>query len=330
ADAMNEGAEGAIRTFTEQFHVPVITTYKAKGMLAEDHPLSLGGAGLSPLADRTLVPFVQAADLILCVGYDPIEMRPGWRNVWHPDQQRVIDITAAPNHHYMHQASLNFIAHSGATLAALGAGIEGRRTWQGGEVEKAKEALATAFPTDEDWGPAAVMDTCRRVLPQGTLASADSGAHRILLSQMWTCDAPRALMQSSALCTMGCAVPMAIGAKLASPDRPVISFSGDAGFLMVAGELATAAELETPVIFLVFVDGSLALIEKKQRERQLKTAGVDFGRHDYAAMGRAFGGNGVSVRDRAGLEKALKEAMEADRFTLIAAEIDAEAYDGRL
>ena len=168
------------------------------------------------------------------------------------------------------------------------------------------------------------------MLPRGSLASVDSGAHRILLSQMWECPAPRELMQSSALCTMGCAVPLAIGAKLASPDRPVVAFTGDAGFLMVAGELATAAELDVAPIIVVFVDASLALIEKKQRERQMPNLGVDFAQHNFAAMGVAFGGAGVTVRDRAALESALKDAMTAQTFTVIAAVIDREAYDGRL
>ncbi|MFK7837738.1 MAG: thiamine pyrophosphate-binding protein [Sulfitobacter sp.] len=329
-DAMNQHAEAAITEFAQTYRMPVITTYKAKGVFSEDHALSLGGAGLSPLADTHLVPFVKSADLILCVGYDPIEMRPGWRNIWHPEQQNVIDITAAPNHHYMHQSTLNFITDCGATLAALGDGVTPQDTWTSGEVPRLKAALASAFPKDEDWGPAAIIDTCRSVLPRGTIASADSGAHRILLSQMWECHAPRELMQSSALCTMGCAVPMAIGAKLASPDQPVVSFSGDAGFLMVAGELATAAELDVAPIFVVFVDASLALIEKKQRERQLSNVGVDFAQHDFAAMGRAFGGAGVTVQSRTALEQALKEAMRADRFTVIAAVIDREAYDGRI
>jgi len=329
-DALNQSAQSAIKEFAEDHDVPVITTYKAKGIFPEDHPLSLGGAGLSPLADNTLVPFVQAADLILCVGYDPIEMRPGWRDVWQPDTQNVIDITAVPNHHYMHQSTLNFVTDCAATLHALSDGIETSETWTGGEIAQAKADLAAAFPKGEDWGPAAIIDTCRTVLPKGTLASADSGAHRILLSQMWECHAPRDLMQSSALCTMGCAVPIAIGAKLAAPDRTVVSFSGDAGFLMVAGELATAAELDIAPIFVVFVDASLALIEKKQRERQLSNFGVDFAQHNFAAMGLAFGGAGVTVRDRAGLETALKDAMQADTFTVIAAIIDRGAYDGRI
>ena len=129
---------------------------------------------------------------------------------------------------------------------------------------------------------------------------------------------------------MGCAVPLAIGAKLASPERTVVSFSGDAGFLMVAGELATAAELDLTPIFVVFVDASLALIEKKQRERQMTNLGVDFAQHNFAAMGIAFGGAGVTVRSREALEKALTRAKTADTFTVIAAVIDRGAYDGRI
>ncbi|AXI41307.1 thiamine pyrophosphate-binding protein [Sulfitobacter sp. SK011] len=329
-DAMNQGAEAAILEFAEDHNVPVITTYKAKGMFPEDHGLALGGAGLSPLADTHLVPFVKAADLILCVGYDPIEMRPGWRDVWTPKSHNIIDITAVPNHHYMHQSSLNFVTDCTATLRALSDGLDVVETWTDGEIYKLKSALADTFRSDEDWGPAAIIDTCRTVLPRDAIASADSGAHRILLSQMWECYEPRALMQSSALCTMGCAVPMAIGAKLASPERTVVSFSGDAGFLMVAGELATAAELNLAPIFLVFVDASLSLIEKKQRERQLTNHGVDFAQHNFAAMGVAFGGAGVTVRSRGALESALKDAMTADRFTVIAAVIDRGAYDGRI
>ncbi len=329
-DILRDGTSAVVQAFLEHFHIPFVTTYKAKGIVDETHALCLGGAGLSPLADRHLVPFIQSADLVLCIGYDPIEMRTGWREIWDPARQNVIDIAAVANDHYMHQAGLNFIADTGATLEAIAQGLRGRDTWTGGEIAAVKAALANAFPTDDEWGPAAVIAQTRNSLPAGTLATADSGAHRILLSQMWTCEVPKGLVQSSALCTMGCAVPLAIGLKLAAPDRPVISFSGDAGFLMVAGELATARELETPVIFLVFVDASLALIELKQRQRQMTNRGVDFERHNFAEMGKAFGGNGFTVRNRAELATALEAAQASDNFTVIAAEIDREAYDGRI
>jgi acetolactate synthase I/II/III large subunit len=329
-DVLSDGSASIVQAFLEHFSIPFVTTYKAKGIITEDHPLCLGGAGLSPLADKHLIPLIEQSDLVLCLGYDPIEMRPGWRDIWDPAEKRVIDISAVENDHYMHQAGLNIVANTGATLEAIAKGVAAGSTWTNGAPMVVKEELAKAFPHDDDWGPAGVIAETRAILPANTLATADSGAHRILLSQMWECTEPRGLIQSSALCTMGCAVPMAIGLQLAEPNRPVISFSGDAGFLMVAGELATAAELGGNPIFLVFVDASLALIELKQRQRQMKNRGVDFGRHDFAAIGRAFGGQGHSVRNRAELRVALNAAQSADTFTVIAAEIDREGYDGRI
>ncbi|KAB7616148.1 thiamine pyrophosphate-binding protein [Amylibacter sp. SFDW26] len=329
-DAMNDMSGAQILSFCEAYNVPFMTTYKAKGIVPEGHPLCLRSGGLSPLADKHLVPFIQSSDLVICVGYDPIEMRPGWRDIWDPAQTNVIDITAEPNHHYMHQATLNFIADTGATLALLSENTKPTTTWQNGEIKAIKASLDKAFPHDDTWGPAAVIAECRANLPKNTLATADSGAHRILLSQMWDCYEPRGLMQSSALCTMGCAVPLAMGAKIASPDRPIVSFSGDAGFLMVAGELATAAELEIKPIFVVFVDASLALIELKQRQRQLTNHAVDFGTHDYAAIARSFGGAGHTVGSREELQEALAQAQTADTFTLIAATIDRGDYDDRI
>ncbi|MEM1429274.1 MAG: thiamine pyrophosphate-binding protein [Pseudomonadota bacterium] len=329
-DVLKDGAEADLAAMAERFGLPVVTSYKAKGVMPEGHALALGGAGLSPKADARFIPFLQSADLILCLGYDPIEMRPGWREIWNPERQRVIDIHAEPNHHYMHQAGLSFIAETGAALQALTQGLEKRPVWTGGEIAALRAALAADFPQDTDWGPAGVIAEARATLPPETVATVDSGAHRILLSQMWACPAPRTLLQSSGLCTMGCAVPLAIGAKLAAPNRPVVAFTGDGGFLMVAGELATAAEMGLAPVIVVFVDASLALIELKQRQRQLTNAGVDFGHHDVAAIGRALGGRGVAVQDRAGLNAALQDAMQADTFTVIAAEIEAKSYDGKI
>ncbi len=329
-DVLYEKTSAELLSFIEKFNIPFVTTYKAKGVIPEDHPLCLGGAGLSPLADKHLLPLVQDADLVIAIGYDPIEMRTGWRNVWDPAKQHVIDIIPEANRHYMHQASLNIIASIGATLNALADTPPAQSVWKNERPTQTKVALNADFPQDNDWGPAGVISECQSVLPSNTLLSADSGAHRILLSQMWSCSEPRQLVQSSGLCTMGCAVPLAMGRKLAQPDRTVVSFSGDAGFLMVAGELATASEMGIAPIFVVFVDASLALIELKQRQRQLPNTGVDFAHHDFAAMGRAFGGYGHRVTNRSELRTALTQAMSADRFTVIAAEIERGGYDGRI
>jgi acetolactate synthase-1/2/3 large subunit len=329
-DAVNEEAGPALHRLADTLSAPVVTTYKAKGLIPEDDPLVLGGAGLSPLADGHLLPLFAQADAILLAGYDPIEMRVGWREPWDPARTRVIELSAEPERSGMHGASLSMVASLPATLGRLGDGLAPREGWPGEEPQATRAALAAAFPTDEEWGPAAVIDECRRALPDRAVATVDSGAHRILLSQMWRTPMARGLLQSSGLCTMGSALPLALGRLAAEPGACVAAFMGDAGFLMVAGELSVAAERGLAPIVVVFVDASLALIEMKQRGRQLANAAVDFGHHDVAAIGRAFGGEGHRVTSREGLRAALEAGLEADRFTVIAAEIGRGAYDGRI
>lgn len=329
-DVLSEGCAKAAQTFAQKFQIPVLTTYKAKGVLSEDDALALGGIGLSPVADRELLPFVEQADLIVCAGYDPIEMRTGWQNVWSPKTQNIIDITTAPNTHYMHQASLSFVCNIAAGLAAISENVTPASSWDTALFDTTRAHLRTAFRVDEDWGPAAIVETVRTEMPKDTVAAVDAGAHRILLSQVWQCYQPGGLLQSTGLCTMGCALPLAMGVKIASPETPVVAFAGDAGMLMCLGELATAAELKLSLTIIVFVDASLSLIEIKQRGRQLKNTGVDFDIVDFAATAIALGGNGITVSSRDELKQALKISTEAKCFTVIGCIIDRQAYDGRI
>jgi acetolactate synthase I/II/III large subunit len=329
-ETLAHGAEDAVRDFVHRHRLPTITTYKAKGVLDETRdPWSLGGGGLSPVADKTLLPLLRDADLVLLIGYDPIEQRIGWRQPW-ADDARVVELTSAANTHYMHQAALSFVCDVGAGIAALDEAATSGSTWTTDEIAALRAKLRAAYRPDEAWGPAAICDVARRVLPADTIATTDAGAHRILFSQVWDCRSPRTLHQSTGLCTMGCSLPLAAGVKIAAPDRTVACFVGDGCFEMVLGELATLRDQKLPVIFIVFVDESLALIELKQRGSQLRNVGVDFGGTDFAAVARAMGGDGHTVGDRTGLESALKRALVSERFSVIACRIPQRSYDGRI
>lgn len=328
-DILTQDCAAEVEAFCRTFNAPFVAAYKAKGVVPEDDPLAMGGAGLSPICDAELLPLVQSSDCVILAGYDPIEMRIGWRDPFVAGQ-RVIDISAEANTHYMHQASLNFTGHVGASLDALGAGVELRDTWAGGEPAEVKVRLKSKLQLDEEWGPAAIIDEARKVCPRHTVATVDSGAHRIVLSQIWECYEAHGLLQSTALCTMGCAVPLAIGRKLAEPDRPVIAFVGDAGVEMFLGELATARDLKLGIPVVVFVDEQLGLIELKQRGLQMPNVGVDFEGTDFTAVARAMGGRGVVAQTRTELNSAITESFKQDTFTLISAPIGRRAYDGRL
>ncbi|WP_026261583.1 thiamine pyrophosphate-binding protein [Kiloniella laminariae] len=329
-EILSEGCAAEVRAFLLKHGIPSVATYKAKGVVPDDHPLSLGGAGLSPKADKEVLPLLSQSDCLLLIGYDPIEMRHGWQDVWQPGEQFVAEFILEPNLHGMHRASHTFVGSLAPALAVLDQGLSRSEAgWPEGEFARAKDALVKAFPTTEEWGPAAIVDEVRKALPDHGIASVDSGAHRILQSQQWVCREPHTLIQSSGLCTMGCALPLAMGAKVASPDLPVVAFTGDAGLEMILGELSTLRDLKLPVVVVVFVDASLALIELKQRGSGRDNLAVDFGGTDFAALARAMGGVGIDARNRAEMAAALEGAFTGDRFTLIAAHIDREAYDGR-
>ncbi|MEM8759521.1 MAG: thiamine pyrophosphate-dependent enzyme, partial [Pseudomonadota bacterium] len=167
------------------------------------------------------------------------------------------------------------------------------------------------------------------VLPAEAVATVDSGAHRILLSQFPFAKRPRALLQSTGLCTMGCALPLALGHKIAEPTRPAVAFMGDGCAEMVLGELATLRDSGLPVVVVVFVDGSLALIELKQRREGLQNAGVDFAqRTDFVGLASVFGGRGVRVASPGDAATALEDALTAETFTIIEVDIPGRAYDG--
>jgi acetolactate synthase-1/2/3 large subunit len=330
---LHHGAAAALATFARRAGAAVITTYKAKGVIAENEPGVIGGAGLSPVADRSLVKALTAADLVLCLGYDPVEMRDSWVQPWDLKTNSA-EIAWAPNEHYVHRTKLEFVADLRLALGQLTAMIpdRGSATWLDGLPAAVRGEIQAALRprVAGGWGPHAVIETCRQVFPRDALATVDTGSHRILLSHVWDCYEPYGLLQSTGLATMGYGLPAAIGAKLARPERPVVCFTGDGGLEMTIGELATLRDLRLPVTVVCFADQSLALIELKQRRVGLSNLGVDFPGTDLVAVAQAYGGHGIRVMDRSALAAACRAALGRDRFTLIAAEIDKAEYAGQM
>ncbi|WP_428544851.1 thiamine pyrophosphate-binding protein [Profundibacter sp.] len=322
--AVHHAATPAILELAEKHQVPVITTYKAKGILPEDHPMALGGHGLSPLSDKTILPLLAKSDCVILAGYDPIEMRSDWINPWQPEN--AIEIMHAANEHGMHRAAVRFVGDVGKALAALCAPND--PVWPDGEPAVAKAELARAFAIPDEWGPHQLFATLNAALPQDAITTVDTGAHRILLNQIWRCDHPETLLQSAAFCSMGVAVPLAIGYKRAAPDTPVLAVVGDAGFDMVAGDLATLREMQVPMVIVVPVDNSLALIEKKQTAMQLNAHGVRFAGSDIPVIAQAYGGIGEVIQSKDDLLSALADAWSRNTFTVLACPIDKSAYDG--
>lgn len=322
--AAHHHAGDAILALAEAGEIPVITTYKAKGIVDENHHLCLGGHGLSPRSDEIVLPILRNSDCIILAGYDPIEMRNGWIEPW--DAKNAIDITHADIQHGMHGSAMCFVGDVRLGIEALQSAAPNKS----GGAPQARQALDTMFAERENWGPHQVFATVLDSLPEGGVATADSGAHRILLSQMWRCKTPQTLLQSTCFCTMGIALPLAMGyAKAVGPDGPrVVAFVGDAGFEMVIGEMATLRDMEIPLVIVVLVDEALSLIDLKQSRSNLPQLGVKFNKTNIVEIAEVYGATSTWVSNIEQLKTATTRAFISDGFSVIACRIDKSEYSG--
>ncbi len=326
--AVLHDAGADILALSETRNIPVITTYKAKGIIPETHPNCLGGHGLSPLSDKTVLPLLAQSDCILLLGYDPIEMRSDWTHPW--KAENALEFCHAQTEHGMHGSCLRVVGDVALATKklALSLKVSSTEIWSGGEPGLARAALAQAFAARGIWGPHAVFDALDQHLGKDTVVTVDSGAHRILFSQMFHAERPRQILQSAAFCTMGVAVPLAMGYKRAAPDTHVVAVVGDAGLDMTAGDLATLRDMGLPLTIVVLVDDALTLIGRKQSAMQLPATGVSFGSTDFVKLAAAYGGHGAWITESAQLEDALNRAKNRTSFTILACKIDKNDYAG--
>ena len=319
--ARQTSAWKALRGFAELTGFPVLTTYKAKGAMSERVPLGLGlyagGVAEQPLMEK--------ADLILLFGNDPVEGPPQpWR---YPDTT-MIELTEHAFQHQLYQADVSVIGPIGPSLSAL-ADATIPAAWSEAELAEAKQRLWNAARVDGQEGiaPSQLVQAAINAFPADSRITIDAGAHMLPVLHMWQCDAPNMSLISRGSSTMQFALPAAIAASLADPERTTVCFTGDGGLMMCLGELGTAVEAGAKPIVICFNDSALTLIGSKQRRRQLKEAGVVFGGTNFAEVARGFGWNGLRVERLDELAPALRVAASADRATLLDVVINPDSYD---
>ncbi|MBI4204869.1 MAG: thiamine pyrophosphate-binding protein [Betaproteobacteria bacterium] len=327
--AQLDSAQDEFRKFVEKWRVPFIATYKAKGVVPEDHALCIGATGLSPVIDKIHMAQVRAADLIFTIGFDPVELRSDWMAPW-DEKKRTVNIDLVANDHHVFRSAIEYAGSIGGALRTLSRAAPAKAPprWTRTELDHYRATLreAIAHRPTRGIGPYQAAVALREVFPRDTIATIDTGSHRILINHVWQAYEPRRLLQSNGLGSMGYALPAAITAKLLFPQRPVLAMMGEAGLDMVIGEMALLEKHELPIVVVVFRDDTLSLIKLKQERMNLPETGVSTGSPDYALLAKAYGGNGLVVQSVAELRKAVQGALRSRRFTLIEARINPAEY----
>lgn len=309
-----------VQQLAETLQVPVLLAVSAKGSLADSHPWC-GGTFMGSESSHALV---AQSDLILTIGLDVVELfEPG---LW-PYQQRVVNIDTVPHLDGLFQPSIEVVGDIGATLEALLPRLTSCQGWRTEAIAAFRQQQhPDETPSGERLSPLAALRIMRETLPTDTILTADAGQHKVYASRLWECQAPLSYLTSSGLGTMGVAIPIAITAKLLRPQQPVVALTGDGGFLMRVSELETARRENTPIIIVVFNDGYLNLIKRKQESQGYVVSGSQFAAVDYVQVAQGFAFQAIQVADEPSLRQALQRAVASDTPWVVDVLIDPEGY----
>jgi acetolactate synthase-1/2/3 large subunit len=315
-------AAEALRRFAERLEIPVATTFMGKGAIPASHRLHVGAIGI-PGNDYIAGALASEADLVIAVGYDLVEISP---HRWNPKRdRRILHVNATPaevDADYI--VAVGLVGDLGHALDALGAAAAPRRghgfesLLARARAEMADEAADPAFPMK----PARVVADLRKALGPDDLVVSDVGVHKLWLGRRYPCERPNTCIISNGFASMGIAVPGAIAAKLARPDRAVVAATGDGGFLMNSQELETAVRIRTPFVSLVFHDDTFGLIKFKQERQFGRSSAVDFGNPDFVAFAESFGARGYRVGSADQLLSTLREALASRSVAVVDCPVD--------
>ena len=296
-----------VRSFVDATGCPTLTTYQARGLVSDRSP-HVAGIFTNAAIER---PFVEQADLILTAGLDPVEPIPADWAYTAP----LVSLMPWSLEDPYYEPAVAIVGPIGPALRQLRADVDATG-WDDGAASAARgdtRRLLTQHATS-DLDPADLVETLDRALPVDATVTVDAGAHMLVAVPMLTVTEPRGMLISNGLATMGFALPAAIGAALARPDRPTVAVTGDGGLGMALSELETVARLDLPLTVVVFNDAALSLIEIKQGEAHGGSAAVRYRDIDFAAVARATGMSATRVTDADDLEVALAGGWDRPRL----------------
>lgn len=306
----------------EKHNLPVVLTPMAKGIVPESHPNYIGV--VFHALSHMLNPIVNQADLIIGIGYDPVEFN---YEDWMPEAPLLhIDTVKADVDNSIKVigdvvGDLKYSIKELLTLEPAG------NDWNLEEVKKNKEQLFSALrPNTKSFSPSAALDALRCEMSEDGIMTCDVGAHTHLIGQLWSTPRPGLQMMTNGWSSMGFGVPAAIGAKICLPETQVVCVCGDGGFLMMLGEIVTARRLQLDVTFVVFTDNKLTLIDVKQKRKNFENYGVTLYKGSLLESDKILGVPVLSAKNEKQMKKCLKNAFSIKGPVVIEASINGSIY----
>jgi acetolactate synthase I/II/III large subunit len=318
--ASEPGATAAVRALLKRHPVPAVGTFQGAGAISRDLlRLFFGRVGLfrNQPGDKMLA----RADVVLTIGYDPVEYDPSFWNVG--KARAVIHLDSLPcdiDNHY--QPELELRGGVPETIRALASALDERSFAAGPELQ-AIQAEWNALqnpPAPKSNGsvhPLSIVVALRGLVDDDTIVANDMGSVHIWMARhFFTCE-PRKLLFSNGQQTLGVGIPWAMAASLTHPAKKVVAVVGDGGFLYSSMELETAVRLKLNITVIVFRDGSYNMVAFQQELIYGRTSGTDFGNPDIVKYAESFGCAGMRVNRPDELLPVLRKALETPGIVVV-------------
>ncbi|HCY0298161.1 TPA: acetolactate synthase AlsS [Staphylococcus aureus] len=312
----------AIRKLVERTNLPVVETFQGAGVISrelENHFFGRVGLFRNQVGDELL----RKSDLVVTIGYDPIEYEASNWNKELETQIINIDEVQAEITNYM-QPKKELIGNIAKTIEMISEKVDEPFINQQhlDELEQLRTHIdeETGIKATHEEGilhPVEIIESMQKVLTDDTTVTVDVGSHYIWMARNFRSYNPRHLLFSNGMQTLGVALPWAISAALVRPNTQVVSVAGDGGFLFSSQDLETAVRKNLNIIQLIWNDGKYNMVEFQEEMKYKRSSGVDFGPVDFVKYAESFGAKGLRVTNQEELEAAIKEGYETDGPVLI-------------
>lgn len=317
--ASSEENTAAIRTLLSHNEIPVVETFQGSGIISRELEHNFYGR-IGLFRNQPGDELLKHADLVIAIGYDPIEYDPF---IWNKENEKTIihidEVQSDIDNHYAPVTEL--IGNTALTLKRLDEKLEeGTIVFKDNEekvLEKVRKMIEkkNKFPENyregEKVNPRHLVQAVREMIGDDVTVTVDVGSLYIYMARYFRSYSPRHLLFSNGMQTLGVALPWAIAASIVRPGKKIVSMAGDGGFLFSGQELETAVRLKAPIVQLIWNDGHYDMVKFQQVAKYGRGAAVELGPVDYVKYAESMGAKGLRVTHPDELEKVLEEAMAA-------------------
>ncbi len=312
--ASNPRVAASVAAFVSETGIPYVSTFQGPGAWVADRSGGMFAGRVGLFRNQPGDALIENSDCVIAVGYEPVEYDPG---LWNDDPDRpIVVIDAVPA-----RQDRRFLPCA-EVIGAIGLSLDALRAQLSPTVDPSHRALAGKASAEiaamiaggaskggSPIHPLRIIHELRRVVTPDTTIPIDVGSNYIWMNRYFLSSFPRQVLVSNGQQTLGVGMPWAIAATLARPGKPVISISGDGGFMFSSMELETAVRIGARFVHLVWDSASYDMVAFQEQAHYGRQAGVSLGRVDVAKFADAFGARGTNVTDASQLAAALDEGL---------------------